>query len=71
MKTITIPKKLDKEEDLVVIPRQEYEKMKAQGIPTFYLKGKAAEKLDLRVTQALKEYRAGKTREIKSLADLD
>jgi len=70
MKTITIPKKLDKEkEEDIVIPRQKYEKMKTYGIPTLYLKGKAAEKLERRVTKALKDYKEGKTIEASSLEE--
>lgn len=71
MNTITIPKNLIKNDDLVIIPRKEYEKMKAQMIPTFYLKGKEADKLDKLVKDGLKDYRDGKCKTIKSLADLD
>lgn len=71
MATITIPKNLIKNDDLVIIPRKEYESMKAQAIPTFYLKGKEAEKLDKLVKEGLKEYQDGKCKTIKSLADLD
>ena len=37
MATITISKNLIKNDDLVIIPRKEYESMKAQMVPTFYL----------------------------------
>ena len=40
-------------------------------VPTFYLKGKEAEKLDKLVKEGLKEYQEGKCKTIKSLADLD
>ena len=39
-------------------------------IPVIYLQGKSAKKLDRRVEQSLREYRAGKTVKIKSVADL-
>ncbi len=46
MTTITIPKKLIKESDLVIIPRKEYEKLLTQRlIPEF--RPTAAEKKDL------------------------
>jgi hypothetical protein len=67
---IVIPKSLIKEEDLVVMPRKEYEYMKASMIPTSYLKGKKAHNLDDRVNKALKEHKDGKTIRIKSLVDL-
>lgn len=66
MTTITIPKNLIKNDDLVVLPRKEYEKMKTQMIPTFYLKGKSAKNLDKRVNEALKEYREDKTELLQS-----
>lgn len=71
MNAITIPKNLIKNDDLVIIPRKEYEKMKAQMTPTFYLKGKEAEKLDKLVKDGLKDYQEGKCKTIKSLNDLD
>lgn len=61
MATITIPKNLIKNDDLIIIPRKEYENMKAQIIPTFYLKGKNAKNLDKRVGEGLREYHKGKT----------
>ena len=52
-----------------------YEEVKWQGkkhkIPSYQLHGKAAERLDEEVRDALAEYKAGKTKKIKSLADLD
>lgn len=66
MNTITIPKSVTGREELVVIPRKEYERMKASMVPTFYTKGKAALRLDRRVEKALREYRAGKTESLDS-----
>ncbi|MEK7150047.1 MAG: hypothetical protein AAB688_00300 [Patescibacteria group bacterium] len=71
MVTITIPKNLIKNDDLVIVSRKEYESLKACTIPTFYLKGKEAEKLDKLVKGGMKEYQGGKCKTIKSLADLD
>ena len=71
MPTLTIPKSVIGDDELIVMPRKEYEQMKSAMIPTFYLKGKAAKRLDRRVNQALRDYRSGKTKKIHSLADLD
>ena len=52
-----------------------YEEMKWQGkkhkVRAYQLHGKAAERSDQEVREAMAEYKAGKTRKIKSLADLD
>lgn len=66
MPTITIPRNITGSEELVVMPRREYERMKDAVIPTFYLKGGAAKRLDRRVERAVKEYRAGKTESMDS-----
>lgn len=57
-------------DDLVVIPRQEYELLKASQIPTLFLKGGAARRLDARVSQALAEYRTGKLKPVSTLREL-
>ena len=46
-------------------------KGKKYAIPTYQLYGKAAVGLDKEVKQALREYKQGKTKKIKSLADLE
>ncbi|MEK7596313.1 MAG: hypothetical protein AAB564_02080 [Patescibacteria group bacterium] len=66
MNTITILKNLIKNDDLVILPRREYESMKARMIPTFYLKRKNAKNLDKRVNEGLKEYHSGKTESLNS-----
>lgn len=72
MTTITIPRKKIKEEGgVVILSLEEYRKLSEKVVPTYYLKGRAAEKLDKMVEKGLREYRAGKARTIKSLADLD
>lgn len=70
MATITIPKRITGREELVVIPRKELERMKALMVPVVYVRGKAARRLDQRVAQGLRAYRLGKTKRIRSLADL-
>ncbi|MBI5400496.1 MAG: hypothetical protein HZB12_00035 [Candidatus Yonathbacteria bacterium] len=66
MNTITIPRGLIKNDDLVVLPRREYESMKARMFPIFFLKGKNAKSLDKRVSGGLTEYRKGKTETLES-----
>ena len=70
MTTITIPKRIAKNDDLIVIPRKEYEQMKSMMFPMVNLVGKSADRLDRRVVKALRYYKQGRTRTIKSLADL-
>jgi hypothetical protein len=61
MSTITISKNLIQNDDLIVLPRKEYESMKARILPFFEVKGKNAKNLDKRVTEGLKEYSKGET----------
>jgi len=56
---------------MVTIPLQEYRELLATRVPHYYLKGKAARDLDKLVEEGLKEYKDGKTRKLRSLADLD
>ena len=72
MPTITLHKKnVEKQKGLVILPVKEYQKLLQRAVPTYYLTGKEAKNLDKLVEQGLKEHRAGKTRTIKSLSDLD
>lgn len=71
MKTITIPKDLIKNDDLVIMPRREYEGLRDSAIPTYYLKNEEALEVDSLVDEGLMEYRTGKCTTIKSIADLD
>ena len=56
---------------VVLLDLEEYKKMNMSAVPTYYLKGKEAEKLDVLVKEGLRDYRQGKCKKIKSLADLD
>jgi len=70
MTTITIPKKLIKNGDLVIIPRKKYKEfLDLEKI----MKKKLLEEIDtdLAVKIYRKEKNQGKLRIIKSLADLD
>ena len=55
---------------LVILPLKEYHKLRERAVPTYYLTGKEAEALDKLVEEGLREYRQGKTKKIRSLADL-
>ena len=69
---ITISKKnILKEKGVVILPLKEYQKLCERAVPTYYLREKEAEKLDRLVEEGLKEYKEGRCRRIKSLADLD
>ncbi|MBI2100313.1 MAG: hypothetical protein HYT48_03175 [Candidatus Vogelbacteria bacterium] len=62
----------------ITLPKTEYRELKKKAnayeqvvkIPAYYLKGKAAARLDRRVDKSMQEYLAGKTKKIKSSADL-
>lgn len=72
MTTATLLKKAAaKDAGVVVLPVEEYQRLIAANIPTYYLSGKEAAALDKLVEDGLREHRAGKTRTIRSLADLD
>ena len=58
-------------EPMVLLSLKEYKKLSEQAVPIYYLKGKEAEELDELVKEGLKDYKAGRTKRIKSLADLD
>ena len=70
MNTITIPKTLASKGDLVVIPREEYEKflIMKKRIKNIFLEEKD---IDLSIKTYKTEKRAGKLKTIKSLAELE
>ncbi len=68
MNNITISKeKIFKQKGVVVLPIKEYQRLCGGAVPTYYLKGKEAWKLDKLAEGGLKEYRAGKCVSAKSL----
>lgn len=70
--SITISRKeVQKKKGLVILPLREYQKLCERVVPTYYLRGKAAEKLDKLVEEGLRDHALGKTRKIKSLKDLE
>ena len=62
MNTITIQKsKIKEEKEVVILPVKEYQKLLERAVPTHYLSGKEAEKVDKLAEKGMKEYREGKT----------
>lgn len=71
MSTISLQKKqIDRSGGVVVLTLEEYERLREHSIPTYYLRGEKARLLDSAVDFALREYRNGKTRKIRTLADI-
>ncbi len=60
-----------RKQGVVILSLKEYERLRERAVPNFYLEGEDAEKLDKLVEQGLREYQKGKSKTIKSLADLD
>lgn len=72
MKSVTVSKKkVEETNGMVVLPVKEYQRLLAAAIPHYYLTGKAARDLDKLVEEGMRDYRTGRTRTLKSLADLD
>lgn len=72
MPTITLSRnKIARDRGVVILPVAEYQGLLERAVPEYHLTGKAAEKLDKLVEEGLRDYKAGKCRKIKSLADLD
>ena len=71
MSAITLQKKLiDKSGGVVVLSLEEYERLRERVVPTYYLRGNDALTLDRSASRALREHRSGKSRTVRSLADL-
>ena len=63
---ITISKKsIQRKGGMVVLPLDEYNKLRERAVPVCYLKGKQAQVLDRQVNQGLKDYKVGKCKKIK------
>ena len=72
MQTIAVNKaRIDREGGVVILSLKEYEQLRDAAVPTYELKGKAATALDRLVERGLKAHKAGKTKRLRSLADLD
>ena len=64
-------KKIEKQGGMVILSLKEYQKLLRRTVPTYHLTGREAKKLDKLVEEGLRDYRAGRTKKIRSLADLD
>lgn len=70
MTTITIPKeKIRKEGGIVILPLKEYQRLCQRAVPTYYLKGKEAKRLDRLVEEGIREYEKGETISAPSLKE--
>ena len=70
MRNVVVSKEKIKEEGgVVVLPLKEYHRLLEKSAPTYYLTGKAAERLDKLVEEGLKEYSEGRTITAPSLKD--
>lgn len=56
---------------VVILDLKEYEELQKRAVPVYQLKGKKAKELDKLVREGLREYKRGKCKVVKSLADLD
>lgn len=69
---ITISKRsVQKKGGMVVLPVEEYNRLRERIVPIYYLKDEQAQELDRQVNQGLKDYITGKCKKINSLSDLD
>jgi len=69
--SVTIQRKaVEQRGGVVILPLAEYRKLLGCSMPTYYLSGKAAERLDRFVEEGLRDHRLGKTRKVRSLRDL-
>jgi len=69
-KTIVISEKeVQRKGGLVILSLKEYQKLRGEAVPTYYLEGKEAEELDELVKEGLEEYRTGKTIRAPSLKE--
>ena len=69
--SISVSKKMvDKNKGVVILSLKEYQKLCERAVPTYYLKGDKAESLDNLVSEGLDEFKNGKSKTLKSLADL-
>jgi len=70
MATITLSKaSVQKQKGVVVLPIKEYQRLLQAAVPTYYLTGKAATRLDKLVEKSLREHRGGKTHTGSSISE--
>ena len=72
MASISVSKsKIERDGGVVILSVAEYRRLCERAVPEYYLTGKAAEEADRLVEEGLREYKEGKTKKLRSLADLD
>ena len=69
MSNITLSKNTIKK-GVVVLPLESYQELLRQVVPTHYLTGSKASKIDKLVQEGLRDLASGRTKKVKSLADL-
>jgi hypothetical protein len=60
---------IQKKGGIVILSLREYRKLCEKAVPTYYLKGKEAEKLDKLVEEGLRDYQEGRTISTPSLKE--
>ena len=61
--------RVERQKGVVILPLKEYHRLLTRAIPTYYLTGKAAERVDKLVEEGMREYREGKTIRAGSLKE--
>lgn len=56
---------------IVILDLKKYQKLCEQAVPVYHLIGKEAKELDKLVKEGVSDHRSGRTKKIRSLADLD
>ena len=56
-----------RQKGMVILSLREYKRLCENAVPTYYLEGKEAQKLDMLVRDGMAEYKAGKTIRADSL----
>lgn len=70
MTSITLRKdSVERSKGVVILPLKEYHRLLTRAVPTYYLAGRARERLDKLVEEGLREYREGKTIRAGSLKE--
>ena len=69
MSNITLSKNTIKK-GVVILPLKRYQELLRQVMPTYYLTGSKASKIDKLVQEGLRDLISGRTKKVKSLADL-
>ncbi|MCX6789712.1 MAG: hypothetical protein NTZ42_03855 [Candidatus Gribaldobacteria bacterium] len=60
-----------RQKGMVILSLREYKRLCENAVPIHHLEGKEAQELDWLIRDGVAEYKAGKCKTIKSLADLD